>query len=167
MLEKHRTTADDDEPIGILIAAARSAINQAARARLEGSDLTPQPFWVLMALFEHPGISLREVCEQRRMDPPTGSRIVSALARRKLVHIGGDAEDRRRCCLELTPDGHAVARGLRGVLDELRRLVVRGLSPAEQQTLRTLLRRVVASVTPPATPHPAAPGTAHNPALEP
>jgi len=161
MLRKHRTAPSQEEPIGILIAAARSAINQAARAQLSGSDLTPQQFWVLMALHEHPGTSLRELCQGRRMDPPTGSRIVSALARRRLVHIGGDDADRRRCRLELTVEGTALARGLRGVLSDLRKRV---LSPAEQQTLRSLLRRVVANVTPEDTPQPA---TAHHPALEP
>ncbi len=167
MLRKQRTAAPDDEPIGILIAAARSAINQAARARLEGSQLTPQQFWVLMALFEHPGTSLREVCEQRRMDPPTGSRVVAALARRKLVHVGGDAADRMRCCLELTPLGRTLARSLRGVLRDLRQRVVHGLSPAEQRTFRTLLRRVVANVTAPDTPQPVHPGPSHDPSLEP
>jgi len=142
------TAASDNEPIGILIAAARSAINQTARAQLDGSGLTPQQFWVLMALFEHPGLSLRELCEGRRMDPPTASRIVSALARRKLVHIGGDADDRRRCRLELTAEGHAFARGKKRLLRELRELVVADLSPAEQQALRKLLRRVIRNVTP-------------------
>ncbi len=164
MLGKHRTAAPGEEPIGILIAAARSAINQTARARLEGCGLTPQQFWVLMALFEHPGISLREVCEQRRMDPPTASRIVSALAARKLVHIGGDAADRRRCRLELTEEGRAFARDRTALLRELRELVVRGLSPAEEQALRELLRRVIRNVTPgEAEADTAARGHSHSP----
>jgi len=148
MLPKHSTAASDDEPIGILIAAARSAINQLARARLDGAGLTPQQFWVLMALYEHPGTSLRELCQQRRMDPPTGSRIVSALSAKKLVHIGGDVADRRRCRLELTAEGHAFARGKKGLLRELRQLVAGDLTPAEQQTLRWLLRRVIRNVSP-------------------
>lgn len=164
MLEKHRSAASDQEPIGILIAAARSAINQTARARLEGSGLTPQQFWVLMALHEHPGTSLREVCEQRRMDPPTASRIVSALAARSLVHIGGDVADRRRCRLELTAEGQALAVRMKGLLYELRDLVVRGLSPGEQHSLRQLLRRVIGNVSPEAEP---AAVTVHSQSQEP
>ncbi len=148
MLGKHRTATPDDEPIGILIAAARSAINQIARARLEGAGLTPQQFWVLMALHEHPGTSLRALCEQRRMDPPTGSRIVSALSAKKLVYIGGDVSDRRRCRLELTAAGHAFARAKKALLRELRELVAGNLTPAEQRTLRRLLRRVIRNVSP-------------------
>jgi DNA-binding MarR family transcriptional regulator len=148
MLKKNTDPFAAAEPVGVLIAAARRAINQTACAELRGSGLTPQQFWVLMALHEHPGLALREVCERRRMDPPTASRIVSALAAKGLVHIGGDVADRRRCRLDLTPSGHALALELRGLLYRLRELVVRGLSPAEQDTLRQLLRRVIDNVAP-------------------
>ena len=131
------------EPVAVLVAAARRGIKQATGTRLRGSGLSPQQFWLLMGVHENSGTSLRELCELRRMDAPTASRVVAALAAKRLLRIGGDRVDRRRSCLELTAAGQALARRLEPLLHELRLSVVAGLTAAEQETLRALLRRLI------------------------
>lgn len=133
------------EPLGVLIAAARRAIKQATGAHLGGSGLSPQQFWVLMAIHEKQGPSLRALCERRRMGAPTASRVVAALAAKGLVRIEGDPADRRCCRLELTGEGERRARRLEPLLHRTRASFAEGLSRSEQATLRDLLCRVIAN----------------------
>jgi len=146
MFEKQRRAAvPASEPLGVLIAAARRGIKQATGVQLRGSGLSPQQFWILMAIHEQHGSSLRVLCERRRIDAPTASRVVATLAAKNLVRIEGDPADRRRCCLELTAEGGRLARRLEPLLERTRAAVAEGLSRAEQATLRGLLRRVIAN----------------------
>jgi DNA-binding MarR family transcriptional regulator len=144
MFEKQQSgLGPGTEPMGVLVAAARRSIKQATGTRLRGSGLAPQQFWILMAVHEHRGLSLRGLCALRRRDAPPASRVTAPLAAKRLLTIGDDQADRRRCCLELTPKGAALARQLEPLLHELRLAIVDGLTPAEQETLRALLLRLI------------------------
>ncbi len=147
MLEKQRpaTVPAASEPLGVLIAAARRGIKQATGAHLRGSGLSPQQFWVLMAIHEHDRPSLRALCESRRMDAPTASRVVATLAAKRLVRIEGDPADRRRCRLQLTAEGERLARRLTPLLERTRTAWAEGLTRGEQTTLSELLCRVIAN----------------------
>ncbi|MGE5127568.1 MAG: MarR family winged helix-turn-helix transcriptional regulator [Betaproteobacteria bacterium] len=146
MFRKQRPApAPASEPLGVLIAAARRGIKQATGVQLRGSGLSPQQFWILMAIHEHHGPSLRALCERRRIDAPTASRVVATLAAKDLVRVEGDPADRRRCCLELTAEGERLARRLEPQLERTRAAVAEGLSRDEQATLRDLLCRVIAN----------------------
>ena len=70
---------DDDEHIGLLIGTVRRRIKQALGSRVRRYGLTPRQFWILVALYEHPGLSLRELAAHLRMDDPTASRVIFAL----------------------------------------------------------------------------------------
>jgi len=157
MFEKQRSADPlDDEPLGVLIAAARRGIKQATGANLRGSGLSPQQFWILMAIDEHHDLSLRALCERRRMDAPTASRVVATLAAKRLVRVEGDRADRRRCRLQLSPEGERLAQRLRPLLARIRQTIVEGLAAGEQALLRELLGRVIANAArlerPPARP---------------
>jgi DNA-binding MarR family transcriptional regulator len=145
MLRKHEPS-QTDEPVGLLVAAVRRRIKQTIGARLRGSGLSPQQFWILVAIQESAGLSLRQLGERRWMDAPTVSRVVAALVRKRLVRIGGDADDRRRRRLLLSPAGRALASRLLPLARAHRASLVRGLSPAEQRELRRLLRRLIANL---------------------
>ena len=134
------------EPVGLLIGAARRRIKQAVGHRLRGHGLTPQQFWVLVNVREHPGLALHELAELLRLDQPTTSRIVSLLRGRKLVRMGGHPGDRRRCCLGLTAAGAELGERLQPLAREVREAVVHGMSSADQDRLRRLLRLVMANM---------------------
>jgi DNA-binding MarR family transcriptional regulator len=136
----------EQEPVGLLIGAARRRIKQAVGHRLRGHGLTPQQFWVLVNVSEREGLALRELAERLRLDHPTASRIVSLLRRRKLMRMGGHPGDRRRCCLGLTATGRELVGELRPLAREVREAVVKGMSAAEQDRLRRLLRQVMANM---------------------
>ena len=141
-----RQLLSEQEPVGLLIGAARRRIKQAVGHRLRGHGLTPQQFWVLINVREREGLALHELAARLRLDQPTTSRIVSLLRRRKLVRMGGHPGDRRRCCLGLSASGRELVDRLRPLAREVREAVVHGMSATEQDRLRRLLRQVMANM---------------------
>ena len=137
---------DDKEPIGLLIGAVRRRIKQAVGTHVRRYNLTTQQFWVLVAISEHPGFSLRELAAHLRMDEPTASRLTGALMRRKLLQIRGDEADRRRARIHLRASGEALTCELRAVAASMRRAVIEGLTPNEQRVLRSALRKIIANM---------------------
>lgn len=134
------------EPIGILVGAVRRRIKQIVAARVSRYGLTPQQFLVLVAAYEHEGCSLGEITGHVRMDQPTASRVIAALARRKRVRIEADPGDRRRGRLFLTAGGRALARKLHPIALEIRSAAETGLDTSERDTLRALLAKVIANI---------------------
>jgi DNA-binding MarR family transcriptional regulator len=141
-----RQLLSEQEPVGLLIGAARRRIKQAVGHRLRGHGLTPQQFWVLANVREREGLALHELAERLRLDQPTTSRIVSLLRGRRLLRMGGHPGDRRRCSLRLTAPGAALITRLYPLVREMREAVVHGMSPAEQDRFRRLLRQVMANM---------------------
>jgi DNA-binding MarR family transcriptional regulator len=131
------------EPLGLLIAAARRRIKQAVMTRLADHDLSAQQFWFLVAIAEHPGISQSEVAHRVRADAPTASRVFAGMVRRGLVRTAEDPQDRRRIRAWLTPDGERLARQLAPIAEEVRDAVVSGMSRHEVEAVRAGLRRII------------------------
>lgn len=131
------------ESASLLIAAIRRRLKQVVGAQVRAYGLSPAQFWILNRIFEREGQSLRELAGSLHMDQPTASRVVSALAREKLVRMEGDPEDRRRGKLLPTARGKALARRLHTVALESRSLVEAGLTSAERETLRALLTKAL------------------------
>jgi DNA-binding MarR family transcriptional regulator len=134
------------EPVGLLIGAARRRIKQAVGRRLRPFRLTPQQFWILLAIQEGRAPSLTELADRLRGDQPTASRIVAALVRRRLVRVEVDPVDRRRSLLSTTPAGEALRADLGAVAAEIRAGVVAGMNEAEQEAIRAGLRKVIANM---------------------
>ncbi len=133
------------EPIGLLIASARSRIKQAVLARAAEHHLAVQQFWLVITLRERPGVSQAELAAMVRSDAPTTSRVLSRLTRRRLVRAE-PAPDSRRRRLFLTAAGERLASHLSGTADEIRAAIVDGMTDAEQEALRAGLRRVIANL---------------------
>ncbi|HEY6907730.1 MAG TPA: MarR family winged helix-turn-helix transcriptional regulator [Myxococcales bacterium] len=133
------------EPVGLLIAAARRRMKRVVEDRVRPHGLTPQQFWLLVNIDEADGPSLGEMAQRLRMDAPAASRAVAQLLNIKLVKTQGDRGDRRRLRLWLTPAGKAKIGALRRLAAELRGATVHGLSRDEEETLRVLLRKIVAN----------------------
>lgn len=134
------------EPIGILVGAVRRRIKQIVAARVSRYGLTPRQFFVLVAVYEHEGCSLGEITGYVRMDQPSASRVIAALARRKRVRIEADPGDRRRGRLFLTAVGRALARKLHPIALDIRSAAETGLDSSERDTLRALLAKVIANI---------------------
>jgi DNA-binding MarR family transcriptional regulator len=134
------------EPVSLLIGAARRRMKRAVTERVRQYGLTSQQFWVFINIDEADGASLSEIAERLRMDVPTTSRAVTALLARKLVRSEGDAGDRRRLRLRLSQLGKERIGPLRSLAAELRGGMVHGLTREEEETLRALLRKIIANL---------------------
>ncbi len=131
---------------GLLIAAARRRIKRAVLDRVAEWRLTPQQFWMLVAIQETPGISQVEIAARTRAEAPDVSRALSALADRGLVRSETDPDDRRRTRIRLTRAGARTAKELAPVARSLRDAIVAGMSREEIDALCGALRRVVANL---------------------
>jgi DNA-binding MarR family transcriptional regulator len=136
----------EQRSVGLLIAIARRQIKQTVGARVGSQGLSPQQFWFLVLVLEHEGDSMRELAERLHVDPPTTSRVITALVKRGLVRVEKDPQDRRRASMRLTPRGRKLAEQLQPIALEIRSAVEEGLSRHESQTLRALLGRVIANM---------------------
>lgn len=134
---------DRPEPIGLLVAAVRRRLKQAVDARVRHHGLSPQQFWLLVAIREVEGYSLQRLAARQRMDAPTASRVVAGLVRRGLVRMDPDPADGRRARLRLTPRGRRVAQQMLALALEVREATAHGLTVREQQQARALLRRML------------------------
>src|SRR3546814_11832407 len=74
------------------------------------SNLTPQQFSVLVTLLERREIAQTRLGGLVAMDPATVLGVVQRLAQRGLVAVRTDPDDGRRRLVQLTPDGHELAR---------------------------------------------------------
>ena len=137
---------EQQEYIGLLIGAARSRLKQSVLAHLVPHRLSTQQFWILLAIRDLPGASLGAVAERQRLDLPTASRVVQSLCERGYAVLERSLDDRRRASVKLTSKGEALARKLQPIADGARSAVVAGLTPAEQEALRKLLRRVIVNL---------------------
>jgi len=137
---------EQEEHVGMLLAAVRRRIRQVVHATARGHRLAPQQFWMLLGIHEAGPISLGGLAERIRMDPPTASRVVASLTRRRLVRMAEDPADRRRLLIETTAEGADLAARLRPLAREVRDALVAGFSPAELAGLRASLRRILANL---------------------
>ena len=135
-----------NEHIGFLIAATRRAIVRALGRHVRRYRLTPRQFWILVAIHEHPGLSLTELATHLRMDDPTASRVVFALRKRRLIEVRGHDHDRRRRAIELAPAGAAIGGELLALATSVREAVAHGLSAAHRRALRASLRRIITNM---------------------
>jgi DNA-binding MarR family transcriptional regulator len=133
-------------PLGLLVAGARRSIKQAVTKRLRRRRLSHQQFWLLVALHERPGLSLRQLAERQHMDSPTASRILVLLSKRGLVRMEDDPADRRRRSIRLTSRGVDLAREMHPLALRTREAIQAGFTEDEKQALRALLQRIIANM---------------------
>jgi DNA-binding MarR family transcriptional regulator len=135
-----------NEPLGLLIAAARRRIKQAVTARAARHGVTSLQFWLLVGLVEGGNQSLRELALRSRIDDPTASRGIQTLVTGGFVAAKNDENDRRRARLLLTTRGRVLAEKCLEDARAIRALVERDLTPEEGEVTRVALRKVIATM---------------------
>ncbi|WP_439957297.1 MarR family winged helix-turn-helix transcriptional regulator [Nocardia inohanensis] len=82
----------------------------AYRPHLDAMQVTYPQYLALLALWEFPGITMRELGEHLRLDYGTISPIIARLQARGLVDSVRSESDRRTVHLRATPAGQALQR---------------------------------------------------------
>ncbi len=137
---------DQEEPVGVLLAAVRRRLRQVVHAEAGGHRLSPQQFWALVGIAEGAALSLGALAERLRIDQPTASRVVASLTRRGLLRMAEDPHDRRRLLIETTAGGAELAARIRPVARDLREGLVAGFSAPELAAFRGALKKILGNL---------------------
>lgn len=105
-------------------------------------NLTPTQFSALIRLSENGDISQNHLGRLAAMDVATVKGVVDRLKDKGLVQSTPDQADRRRSIISLTPRGASLIADLRHIGREITDETLVPLTPAEQRTLVTLLRKI-------------------------
>ncbi|MGF1593736.1 MAG: MarR family winged helix-turn-helix transcriptional regulator [Kiloniellaceae bacterium] len=128
--------------IGFLLRRAHQYATEVFQAKIGNRNLTPQQFSVLVTLLERREIAQTRLGGLVAMDPATVLGVVQRLAHRGLVAVRTDPADGRRRLVQLTHDGHELARELVAIGPSISRETLEGLSEKEQRDLLHLLDRL-------------------------
>ena len=132
-----------DDDIAHLIRRAHQRASAIFMSVLTTQNLTPAQYFALTRLREKGEVSQNLLGRLSAMDPATIQGVVKRLGERGLVARVPDRSDRRRMLLHLTDKGVALIDGLREGIDAMTGKILASLSPAEQDQLRALLKRIV------------------------
>jgi MarR family transcriptional regulator, lower aerobic nicotinate degradation pathway regulator len=131
-----------DRQIGFLLRRAHQYASEVFQAKIGDRSLTPQQFSVLVTLLERREIAQSRLGELVAMDPATVLGVVQRLAQRGLVAVRTDPDDGRRRLVQLTHDGHELAREVVAIGPDISRETLQGLSEQEQRDLLRLLDKL-------------------------
>jgi MarR family transcriptional regulator, lower aerobic nicotinate degradation pathway regulator len=118
---------------------------QRLEVALEARDLRLAHQAVLSALDDFGALSQQQLADALDLDKSHLVGRIDELQRRGIVTRTQDPADRRRNRVELTAEGKALAAELKPVAVQSQQGFLDTLSTAEQETLTTLLRRVLAA----------------------
>lgn len=97
----------------------------------------------LRALYVKEGVTQRELSESIGIREPSTVRALARLEREGLVERRVKPDDRRAISVFLTPKARALVKDLLPYVDEVNALALAGLTPAEEQMLKSLAIKVV------------------------
>lgn len=143
--------SDESDPLALerqvcfaLSIAARSVV-AVYRPVLEPLGLTHPQYLVMLALWQHAPLSLKELSRLLLLDPGTLSPLLKRLEAIGYIRRERDRTDERALAVTLTPDGQALRQQAElvpaTIIDRL------GMSLQELQTLHGALTEVIAAAT--------------------
>lgn len=108
-----------------------------------GVEMTPERWIVLVRLWEHDGLTQRELGERTFRDEPTVSRILAGMQAKGWVVRRPDPEDGRTRRVHLTESGRALQRALVPLARKLVARLEKGISDHDLAVTRATLQRMV------------------------
>lgn len=123
----------------IAVAVFHAAVEEA------GYDLTPVQYSALTAIATQPGIDQVTLAGLIAYDRTTITGVVDRLVQKGLVVRQASPTDRRAHALEMTDEGRQTLEGIEPAVEAAQRIILGGLSPAEEATFMRLLRKVIAA----------------------
>ncbi|WP_233556234.1 MarR family winged helix-turn-helix transcriptional regulator [Noviherbaspirillum sedimenti] len=139
--QTHGASEDDVlELMHTAMHAYRSLQNHLLRDISHG--ITQMDSRVLRYFERHPGATLSDLAHYSGRDKAQLTRLIRGLRDQALLQSEVDESDRRSTRISLTAAGKAVQRSLQQQARQMSAKAVEGMSAAQQQQLRELLRRV-------------------------
>ncbi|MDO9258370.1 winged helix-turn-helix transcriptional regulator [Hydrogenophaga sp. D2P1] len=110
--------------------------------RMEPFGLRPVDFSVLTLIAHNPGVTSRQLCAELDILPPNLVGMIKSLDKRGLIVRKPHPSDRRAQGLHLSAEGKRLQKQAQTTATRLEHDVSHALTPAELETLNTLLRKV-------------------------
>ena len=155
MRKATRPSAFDADParsIGYLIRETNRLVLAQLQVLLAPHEVTLGQYFVLRELWQHEGMTQRELSERIAIQEQSTVATIDAMEKRDLVVRVRSTQDRRKIHIHLTERG----RGLRAQLLGYAAGVINGatgnFSPAELEGLRSALRKLKTNLEHTATP---------------
>lgn len=131
-------------PLGPLLGRCAHLARERMDARLADCDVTPAQTHVLMYLMRSGGQATQcALTDFLKVRPSTTNGIVDRLVERGLVERTVSGTDARRRLVTLSEKGREQQSLFRKRFLETEELMLRGITPQEEQTLRGILGRII------------------------
>ena len=138
MTTPQQTRSDAGLATALRISVSRLARRLRAERLAKGLEpgLSDTQLAALAALERHTAMSPGELAEYEKVQPPSMTRVITALEERGLVTRQAHATDRRQVVLTVTDHGRSVVQQSRRLREAWLAQRLRELTPQERQTLR-------------------------------
>lgn len=134
-----------DESVSYLMRRVLAGIRQATDSRLEPHGLTNAQWVPLFTLRLGAAQTAAELARVCQADAGAMTRMLDRLEAKGLLRRSRSTQDRRVVNIELTAEGEQAADKVPGAIAEVLNGYLRGFSRAEWETLKELLRRMLAN----------------------
>jgi DNA-binding MarR family transcriptional regulator len=133
---------DIENSLGFLLAKSYQKGYALFKAPLEKFSLTPKQFSLLAFLWKQDGLSQVELSDKCQIDRTTLGGLIDRLQKQGYVRREPNPEDRRAFQIYLTDIGQALEDELLAIARKVTDSFTAGLSSAETETLRQLLKKL-------------------------
>ena len=134
----------EQKPLGPLLGYCAHLARERMDARLTPYSVTPSQTHVLMYLGRHDGQAPQyDLTRFLRVKPSTANGILDRMCEKDLVERSVSHTDARCRLVHLTDRGLELLDLIEQQVREAETVLVRGFTPEEEDTLRSLLERVV------------------------
>jgi DNA-binding MarR family transcriptional regulator len=132
---------------GFRLRTAFDAIHRELGYYLTRHGIATAHYFYLRALYEEDGLTQVELAERVGVKPATATGVIDTMESLGLVRRVRHKTDRRKLNVFLTAHGKAMRRPLLESLDELNRVILRGVSEQQWKAFCDVLDTMVANVT--------------------
>jgi DNA-binding MarR family transcriptional regulator len=110
--------------------------------RLNGIDISPEQWTVLLYLWEKDGVTQQELCNATYKDKPSMTRLINNMEHNGLVTRNSNENDKRVNLIHLTETGKKLEVRMRIITSRTLKEALKGISNEDLETCQSVLREV-------------------------
>ena len=132
----------------ILNGKVSAAINRKLyrNFRLNGLEVTPGQWTVMIYLWEKDGVTQQELCNATFKDKPSMTRLIDNMERQHLVVRISDKKDRRNNLIHLTKTGKDIEPQARMVVSKTLKEALQGIEVKDLQISQDVLKKIFLNI---------------------
>lgn len=135
-----------DQSLGYLVNFLARLFARRLDRRLEALGAQVGQFATLLVLWERDGLTQTELAQLVAVEQPTMANTLGRMERDGLIRREVDPADRRRSLIYLTEPARVLEAPMTAAAGEVLADAADGLSPAEVETARRLIRHMIANL---------------------